>query len=321
MPLPLVRLVLLISLFLSSVSVLEDAVGVAKDLCFEQMAGGGDKIRWPIEDSPVITYSLDKSISKDWYEPIRLAAATWNSALVAAGTELRFRESPYEHSPNVLKAAYVDGGDVAFVMGSASEYGLEPSTYDHVEGVWLRRTIVEYFNTKKKFIVGKSDLENAYDLQGVATHEFGHWLGLDDLGFGLLNFCKFSSVMVAPLTGIGSDEVRVIHEDDIEGLRIIYSNLHPKPTIFIRGNDPVLYQHVGSLDFKGTGFTPLSNDIWIEVSPIETNKYERKKSVRSNELGVVEWSYGATCADKSCTSTSANGSYATLVQIRGGGRV
>ena len=88
------------------------------------------------------------------------------------------------------------------------------------------------------------------DLQSVATHEYGHSIGLGHSGTG--------AATMAPSIGNGQTSTRSIHSDDINGLRAIYGTIAAgKPRISgisLAGS---------TLTITGTNFAASGNEIWF----------------------------------------------------------
>lgn len=88
------------------------------------------------------------------------------------------------------------------------------------------------------------------DLQSVATHEYGHSIGLGHSGTG--------AATMAPSIGNGQTSPRSIHSDDIAGLQAKYGAASvTKPTISGLG-------FAGStLTITGTNFSATGNEVWF----------------------------------------------------------
>jgi hypothetical protein len=88
------------------------------------------------------------------------------------------------------------------------------------------------------------------DLQGVATHEYGHCLGLNHSGT--------SAATMAPSTSNGQIGPRSIHSDDIAGLQAIYGAASASKPI-ITG----LSYASGNLTITGSNFASSGNEVWF----------------------------------------------------------
>ena len=88
------------------------------------------------------------------------------------------------------------------------------------------------------------------DLQGVATHELGHALGLDHSG-------DLSATMISFLTLTGV-HFRSIEADDQAGIQALYGpRAAEKPRVLgyeLQG---------GAMTVHGTGFSPTGNEVWF----------------------------------------------------------
>jgi hypothetical protein len=71
------------------------------------------------------------------------------------------------------------------------------------------------FNTKLAWATNGSS--NAYDVQNIATHEFGHYLSLDDLYASL-----DSEKTMYGYTNTGETKRRTLEQDDIHGISYLY---------------------------------------------------------------------------------------------------
>jgi len=92
---------------------------------------------------------------------------------------------------------------------------------------------------------------DAYDLQGVACHEYGHALGLDHSSDP--DATMFSS---SPDKGIG---FRSIEADDIAGVQFLYGVRSPKKPLITS----YLLQPGGQVLLEGRSFHPTKNEVWF----------------------------------------------------------
>ena len=98
---------------------------------------------------------------------------------------------------------------------------------------------------------GPGSIGNGIDLQGVATHEYGHALGLDHTTVS-------GSTMLASIIGNGV-ATRSIQSDDIAGVQAVYgvadTNIKPR----INGTN----LSSGTLTVFGNNFAANNNEVWF----------------------------------------------------------
>jgi hypothetical protein len=70
------------------------------------------------------------------------------------------------------------------------------------------------FNPKAQFSTSTPPLANSFDLQSLATHEFGHALGLDHSGI--------AHAVMFPAGDTGQSQQRTLSSDDIIGISFLY---------------------------------------------------------------------------------------------------
>lgn len=96
---------------------------------------------------------------------------------------------------------------------------------------------------------GPGTVTGGIDIQGVATHEYGHALGLGHTTVG-------GSTMYASVSGSGTAQ-RSIEADDIAGVQFVY------------GVKSALKPHIGAitgtsvLTISGTNFAAANNEVWF----------------------------------------------------------
>ena len=95
------------------------------------------------------------------------------------------------------------------------------------------------------------------DLQGVATHEIGHTLGLGHTSVG------GGQTMWPSISGTGV-AARSIEFDDIAGLQAIYGVLAAGKPRIEATSGPVATG--GTLQLSGSGFAPIGNEVWFTAA-------------------------------------------------------
>lgn len=124
---------------------------------------------------------------------------------------------------------------------------------------------------------GPSSGSGAKDIQGVATHEYGHALGLDHSFLGTTMQASAAGTCVA---------LRSIEADDIAGLQFLYGVRSPsKPHI------AGYTLNAGTVELRGEHFDPTSNEVWftragtagdgtpVQVGPLPSTHGGRRLSV------------------------------------------
>ncbi|MFH1224758.1 MAG: matrixin family metalloprotease [Candidatus Diapherotrites archaeon] len=145
------------------------------------------------------SYYWNSSIPTSWYNSINSAAAAWNNA----GSKFAFVKSATAGTTlNFLYKQSLPAGTVAM-----------STTYADTDHRIYKAKIT--FNSNYQWsTTGQSGY---YDVQNEATHEFGHWLKLNDL-YGSSN----SEKTMYGYTSTGNTKKRTLHSDDIAGIKYIY---------------------------------------------------------------------------------------------------
>lgn len=153
-------------------------------------------IKWP-DSSPKVPYIVNASDTIT--EQIRAAANTWSNA--GANFELIYKNS---HT-NTTKATF-NGVNEVFQGNLGQNRALGVAT------IWFNGgTIVEADMTFNSAFTWSITGSGGYDIQTVALHEFGHWVGLDHSPI-------WESIMYYQIKGVQ----RYLHPADLAGIQYIY---------------------------------------------------------------------------------------------------
>jgi len=151
--------------------------------------------------SPVVPYYINSSSSR--ITEINAAATSWNNA--GANFAFNYRGT---HSRS--------GGPLYNGVNEIMWRDLGTNNALAIASIWVAGNIIMEadmsFNTRYNWSTSGS----IYDVQTVALHEFGHWVGLD-------HSSTFGSIMYYQYKGTQ----RNLHQDDIAGIRYIYGNSAP----------------------------------------------------------------------------------------------
>jgi hypothetical protein len=147
------------------------------------------------------SYRIDSSVSSSWVSAIQSGASTWNNA----GSKFSF----YEDSSS---GNYVESGDLGGLGGYIALATYTSGTDGFTDKTKITFNKSLYFNTN-----GDS---NAFDVRTIATHEFGHWLTLNDL------YDSISGENKIIMYGyFDRGEIRrTLTSDDILGIKNIYGS-------------------------------------------------------------------------------------------------
>jgi hypothetical protein len=100
---------------------------------------------------------------------------------------------------------------------------------------------------------GPNSVSSGVDLQGVATHEIGHSLGLD-------HTTASGATMLPSISGTGTGQ-RSIESDDIAGVQFIYGvKASDKPRITSLSGSKVIGE---TLVINGANFSTTGNEVWF----------------------------------------------------------
>jgi hypothetical protein len=142
------------------------------------------------------SYYWDSSTPSDWHSSVNNAANTWNNA----GSQFRFSESG-SSSNKIFKGSLGSSGPIA--QSSAT--------------VLLSILIYDSITFNSDYTWSTSGQSGSYDVQNIATHEFGHWLDLNDISCGY-----DSEKTMYYVASTGETKKRTLESDDIDGIKYIY---------------------------------------------------------------------------------------------------
>ncbi len=155
-------------------------------------------IRWW---SKTVYVKYDSSVPDSWQQSGALynARKAWNTA----GSKFRLYYD--SSSKNLVKAGYSGNTD----------WLAKTTIYFNIFG-YITQAIVEFNRSHPWSTNGAS---NCYDVQNIATHEFGHWLKLNDL-YSSSDYYK----TMYGFADLGETYKRTLHSDDIAGIKYIYGS-------------------------------------------------------------------------------------------------
>ena len=147
---------------------------------------------------------------------LRAAADEW------ANTGQSNFQFSYQGTSNTTQQA-ADGHNVLFYSHTDGQ-GALAQTFFWFQGPTLTNFDIKFYDRAGilNFAFSNTPTSNQFDLQAVATHEFGHALGLDHTPIT-------AAVMFASITA-GDTSKRHLHPDDIAGVQSLYGAL-PQPQV------------------------------------------------------------------------------------------
>lgn len=150
---------------------------------------------WPYGSPVYVDVTIGSSIPYSWTTPISAGESAWNGV----GAKFRYRAGYANHTVNYK------------YLGANRTLG---HTTCYASGSTLTDCDVDFNSYQSWSTSGEA---GKYDVQSVATHEFGHWLRLGDLW----DYSDYGKTMYYS-TDPGTTFVRTLEQDDINGIVAIY---------------------------------------------------------------------------------------------------
>ncbi|MGH3693118.1 MAG: matrixin family metalloprotease [Pseudonocardiaceae bacterium] len=146
-------------------------------------------------------------------------AVTAALALWSGVTPLTFAEVPINQNPEIrivfAAGDHGDGNNFDGVGGTLAHAFFPPPNGGEIAGD-------AHFDEAETWSVRIPIPANRFDLQMLATHEFGHSLGLDH--------STVAGAIMRPFFQAGTSQ-RFLHQDDIDGIRSIYGTPATVPSV------------------------------------------------------------------------------------------
>lgn len=172
----------------------------------------GQRVHWDASDIPV-TYVIQSAGSADIADDsesvaIRQAFLAWQSA---ASSSLTFTEDLTANAARTDWGAddihlilFDETDSSGFFTGSSSVVAVTPVSFNPVNGEIIDADII--FNGDDHTF-STDAAGGTFDVQGVATHEIGHFLGLDHSGIGAATMYPFVANQLTVQRGLSADDV------------------------------------------------------------------------------------------------------------------
>ncbi len=187
------------------------------------------------------TYRIGTSIPSGWEGGIDASAATWSNAGAAFGL--------VKDSGSVNELSYLDL--VAKYGSSYSNTLAVTTTWSSVSTGRISKATIE-FNSKWSW--SPDGASGAFDVQNIATHEFGHWMRLLDI----YSPSTCGDVTMWGSAGNGETKKRTLEQADIDGFVSLYGGSGSSTTV----TAPVLVSPSNGV----TGVSASTTLVWNAAS-------------------------------------------------------
>lgn len=167
--------------------------------------------------SSSVSYYINSTFASSFRTAMKTSDATWD----AAGADFSFSYvSTTRANPNVF-VSYTDDDENSIGYYNNGPSGDMAGTWGFRSGTSLTE-IDTTFNTYYSFTT--TGAAGKYDVQNTMTHEFGHWLMLDDLtSDGSPSYCSSSAMStMCGRSYPGNTYQRSLRTDDKNGIKAIY---------------------------------------------------------------------------------------------------
>ncbi|WP_338100297.1 matrixin family metalloprotease [Methanolapillus africanus] len=173
---------------------------------------------WMWEDPNIIlTYTLEGegALPLEWIEPLDAAQKTWNDA--DSGATFSTGENGNNVYLTQMPAGYANKIGLVWISmpPNPSNAGVESAEYNSSD-VPLRYKYVEILFNSNVTDWKTNGSRSGPDVQGVATHELGHVLGLDH------NTVVDATQTIMVPSGSDTVSLRKLKSDDLLGLHALY---------------------------------------------------------------------------------------------------
>ncbi|MGE3164552.1 MAG: IPT/TIG domain-containing protein [Planctomycetota bacterium] len=238
----------------------------------------GVTVRWSGDDVPV-SYVIQSSGSDDIADhsedlAIELGFAAWessSSSTIAFAEDLTANASRTDFGANDIHLIWFDETNASgFFPGASSTIAITPVSFSLATGFIVDADIV-FNGDDHDFSTNKSP--GTFDVQSIATHEIGHFLGLDHSGIGAATMFPFAATEITL--------PRALTLDDHAGA----ANLYPagattgsvSGTVRRSGDSSVVIgAHVVAINDDGVvvASTYSGSDGTFTISPIPADTYQ-----------------------------------------------
>jgi hypothetical protein len=242
-------------------------------------AGTAEMDHWDLNEF-ALTYSVNPSVGSNFSgggDPVQIIEASFNTWTSAPNTALSISRGP---DTSIHQAAFDGSNVICFDCSDKSSFGgttdtlaVTVTTTADASGQATKHGGVSTgpgqildadieFNPDVKWSTGSSISGSQQHLQTVATHEIGHFFGLDD-----------SAVVRAVMFPFAPDVSTTLSYDDVAGIALLYPKSAPdvatgsiSGTVNIEGGSAVFGAHV----FADSTSSQIAFGSTIRKSPIST---------------------------------------------------